>query len=136
MGASRFALNRKAMVWPVLSTALKRQHYPLDVMLLCVRWYLAYSLSLRNLEEMIAERAIGVDHSTVHRWVIKFGAVVRKDVSEPWQCPQQGPFVVSRSSSSWAEAKFWQPELYRDIVNATKPREVRLIQIKARGMCR
>jgi transposase-like protein len=31
----------------------------------------AYSLSLRDLEEMMAERAIGVDHSTVHRWVIE-----------------------------------------------------------------
>jgi putative transposase len=50
---------------------LKRLHYPLDVMLLCVRWYVAYSLSLRNLEEVMAERAVGVDHSTLHRWVIK-----------------------------------------------------------------
>jgi len=37
---------------------LKRLHYPLDVMLLCVRWYVACSLSLRNLEEMMAERGI------------------------------------------------------------------------------
>ena len=35
-----------------------------------MRWYVAYSLSLRNLEEMIAERGFEVDHSTVHRWVI------------------------------------------------------------------
>jgi hypothetical protein len=38
--------------------------------------------------------------------------------SKPWQCLQQGPFVVSRSSSSCAEAKLVQPELYRDIVIA------------------
>ena len=54
-----------------IARVLKRLHYPLDVMLLCVRWYVAYSLSLRNLEEMMAERGIAVDHSTVHRWVIK-----------------------------------------------------------------
>ncbi|MFM0005798.1 IS6 family transposase, partial [Paraburkholderia dipogonis] len=41
------------------------------LILLCVQWYVAYSLSLRNLEEMMAERGIGVDHSTVHRWAIK-----------------------------------------------------------------
>ncbi|MEP6565381.1 MAG: IS6 family transposase [Mesorhizobium sp.] len=41
-------------------------------MLLCVRWYLAYNLSLRDLEEMMAERGLNVDHSTVHRWVIRF----------------------------------------------------------------
>jgi putative transposase len=54
-----------------LAKVLKRLHYPLDVILLCVRWYVAYSLSLRNLKEMIAERGFEVDHSTVHRWVIK-----------------------------------------------------------------
>ena len=37
---------------PGIARVLKRRHYPLDVMLLCVRWYVAYSLSLRNLEEM------------------------------------------------------------------------------------
>ncbi len=47
-----------------------RRHIP-ERCLLCVRWYVAYSLSLRDLEEMMAERGIQVDHSTVHRWVIK-----------------------------------------------------------------
>lgn len=60
---------------PVLNAAvtrvLKRLHYPLEIMLLCVRWYVAYPLSLRQLEEMMAERGLSVDHSTVHRWVIK-----------------------------------------------------------------
>ena len=54
-----------------MAKVLKWLHYPLDVMLLCVRWYVAYWLSLRDLEEMMAERAIGVDHSMVHRWGIK-----------------------------------------------------------------
>ncbi|NPT61963.1 IS6 family transposase [Paraburkholderia sp. 5N] len=54
-----------------IAKVLKRLHYPLDVILLCVRWYVAYSLSLRNLEEMMAERGFEVDHSSVHRWVIK-----------------------------------------------------------------
>jgi len=61
-----------------IAKVLKRLHYPLDVMLLCVRWYVAYSLSLRDLEEMMAERAIGVDHSTVHRWVIKLVPLFEK----------------------------------------------------------
>ena len=51
----------------VLRGVLKRLHYPLEVMLVCVRWYAAYPLSLRNLEEMMAERGIQVDHATVHR---------------------------------------------------------------------
>ncbi|MGF6980031.1 putative transposase [Paraburkholderia sp. JPY465] len=61
----------RATLPPGIGKGLKRLHYPLDVILLCVRWYVAYSLSLRNLEEMMAERGIEVDHSSVHRWVIK-----------------------------------------------------------------
>ena len=55
----------------VLRQVLKRLHYPLDVMLLCVRWYAAYALSLPNLEEITAERGVQVDHATVHRWVLR-----------------------------------------------------------------
>ncbi|MEM5373545.1 IS6 family transposase, partial [Paraburkholderia azotifigens] len=40
---------------PGLAKVLKRLHYPLEVILLCVRWYVAYSLSLRNLAEMMDE---------------------------------------------------------------------------------
>ncbi|WP_429524337.1 IS6 family transposase [Paraburkholderia youngii] len=61
-----------------IGKVLKRLHYPPDVILLCVRWYVAYSLSLRNLEEMMAERGIEVDHSSVHRWVIKLLPVFEK----------------------------------------------------------
>ena len=43
-----------------------------DIILTCVRWYLAYPLSYRNLEEMMAERGVEVDHSNVYRWVQKF----------------------------------------------------------------
>lgn len=46
-------------------------HYPLEVMLVCVRWYAAYPLTLRHIEEMMAERGVIVDHATVHRWAIK-----------------------------------------------------------------
>ena len=42
------------------------------MILLCVRWYLAYNLSLRNLEEMMAERGVSVDHATVGRWVAHY----------------------------------------------------------------
>jgi putative transposase len=54
-----------------LRKVLKRMHYPLEVMLVCVRWYAAYPLSLRHIEEMMAERGVFVDHATVHRWALK-----------------------------------------------------------------
>ncbi|WP_121317670.1 IS6 family transposase [Paraburkholderia sp. RAU2J] len=63
---------------PVVAKVLKRLHYPLEIMLVCVRWYVAYPLSLRNLEEMMAERGMAVDHSTVLRWAIKLLPVLEK----------------------------------------------------------
>jgi transposase-like protein len=50
----------------------KGRHFDRSVILLCARWYLAYNLSLRNLEEMMAERGIKVDHATIHRWIIRY----------------------------------------------------------------
>ena len=55
----------------LIRNAFRRLHYPVDIIAQCVRWYLAYSLSLRNLEEMMAGRGIVVDHSTLHRWVTR-----------------------------------------------------------------
>ncbi|MBD2751170.1 IS6 family transposase [Microvirga sp. BT688] len=50
----------------------KGRHFDRSVIVLCVRWYLAYNLSLRNLEEMMAERGISVDHATIRRWIIRY----------------------------------------------------------------
>ncbi|EKN4696858.1 IS6 family transposase [Yersinia ruckeri] len=62
----------------LIRKAFRRLHYPTDVIAQCVRWYLAYALSLRNLEEMMAERGIFVDHSTLHRWVIRLVPLLDK----------------------------------------------------------
>lgn len=50
---------------------IKRQHFPLEIMRVCVRWYAAYPLSLRNLEKMMAECGVMADHATVQRWALK-----------------------------------------------------------------
>ena len=51
------------------SRNFKGRHFPKPVILLCIRWYLAYSLICRDLQEMMAERGIQVDASTISRWV-------------------------------------------------------------------
>src|SRR6201985_3677948 len=61
-----------------LRKVLKRLHYPLAVMLTCVRWYSAYPLSFRHIEELMAERGMVVDHATVHRWSLKILPVLAK----------------------------------------------------------
>ena len=67
---------RKSSINSALRKVIKRLHYPLEVMLTCVRWYVAYPLSLRHIEEMMQERGVFVDHATVHRWAIKMVPVL------------------------------------------------------------
>jgi transposase-like protein len=50
--------------------------FPPDVVLLAVRWYLRYGLSYRDVEELLAERGIDVDHVTIYRWVQRFTPLV------------------------------------------------------------
>ena len=49
-----------------------RMRFPLDVIFICIRWYATYRLSYRHLEEMMHERGVFVDHSSISRWAIKF----------------------------------------------------------------
>ena len=51
---------------------MKGMRFPKEIILLCVRWYAAYPLSYRNLEEMMQEHGVYVDHCSVSRWAIKF----------------------------------------------------------------
>ena len=52
--------------------SFKGYAYPKEVILQAVPWYLAYTLSYRDIEELLAERGIHVDHATINRWVIAF----------------------------------------------------------------
>ncbi len=52
----------------LIRKSFRRLHFPVDIIAQCVRWYLGYSLSIRNLEEIMAEWGIVVDHSTLHQW--------------------------------------------------------------------
>jgi transposase-like protein len=48
------------------------RHFDREVILLCVRWYLRYKLSLRDLVEMMAERELELAHTTIMRWVQRY----------------------------------------------------------------
>src|SRR5713226_8968880 len=56
----------------------KWRHFEAEIILLCVRWYLRYSLSYRDLEEMMAERGLHVDHTTIYRWVQRYAPELEK----------------------------------------------------------
>jgi transposase, IS6 family len=59
--------------WSV-SSAPAGYRFPREVIAMAVRWYLRYGLSYRDIEELLAERGISVDHVTVYRWVQTFTA--------------------------------------------------------------
>src|SRR5258706_7979001 len=56
----------------------KWRHFEAEIMLLCVRWYLRYALSYRDLEEMMLERNLHIDHTTIFRWVQRYAPEVEK----------------------------------------------------------
>jgi len=56
----------------------KWRHFEAEMILLCVRWYLRYALSYRDLEEMMAERGLKVDHTTIYRWVQQYAPELEK----------------------------------------------------------
>ena len=60
--------------------SFKWKHYAGEIILLNVRWYLKYPLSYRNLKEMMAERGIEVDHTTIMRWVHQYSPEIEKKV--------------------------------------------------------
>ncbi|TXT35128.1 MAG: integrase catalytic region [Comamonadaceae bacterium] len=57
---------------------MKGMRFPKEIILLCIRWYAAYPLSYRNMEEMMQERGVYVDHSSVSRWAVKFLPMLEK----------------------------------------------------------
>ena len=58
--------------------ATKGMRFPIDIILVCIRWYAAYPLSYRHLEEMMEERGVFVDHSLINRWAIRFLPLLEK----------------------------------------------------------
>jgi transposase-like protein len=55
-----------------MAISFKGAHFPPDIILMGVRWYVAYPLSTRHVEELMLERGVRVDHSTINRWVVTY----------------------------------------------------------------
>ncbi len=55
-----------------MAVNLKGAHFPREIILTGVRWYVAYPLSTRHVEELMRERGVHVDHATINRWVVKY----------------------------------------------------------------
>ena len=58
----------------------KRRRFPVEIILLCVRWYCKYAISYRDLAERMQERGVNVDPSTIFRWVQRYAPEIEKRV--------------------------------------------------------
>src|SRR4051794_7176615 len=67
--------------WSSPRSAFAGFRFPAEAIMVAVRWYLGYGLSCREVEELLAERGIEVDHVTVYRWVQRFA---RHSPDERW----------------------------------------------------
>jgi transposase-like protein len=108
----------------VEDAVFKGRHFDRTVILLCIRWYLAYNLSLRNLEEMMGERGISVDHSTIHRWIVRYSPELlerfnlrKRVVNRKWHTDEtyvrvreQWGYLYRAIDSSGATVEFWLSE--------------------------
>jgi hypothetical protein len=77
--------------------------FPADVIVLAVRWYLRFGLSYRDVEELLTERGVEVDHVTIHRWVLRFTPLLaeaarpcRHAVGDRWQVDETYVKVAGR----------------------------------------
>jgi IS6 family transposase len=77
---------------PTAPSAFAGFFFPPDVIVLAVRWYLRFGLSYRDVEELLAERGVAVDHVTIYRWVQRFTPLLaeaarpcRHGVGDRWQ---------------------------------------------------
>jgi putative transposase len=58
--------------------SFKGAHFPQEIILTCVRWYVAYPLSYRHVEELMEERGVSVDHATINRWVLRYSPLLEE----------------------------------------------------------
>ncbi len=62
----------------MMAISFKGAHFPKDIILMGVRWYVAYPLSYRHVEELMEERGVPVDHATIQRWVVTYSPLLEE----------------------------------------------------------
>ena len=61
-----------------MAVSFKGAHFPQDIILMGVRWYVAYPLSYRHVEALLEERGVPIDHATIQRWVVKYSPLLEE----------------------------------------------------------
>src|SRR6266704_3220618 len=94
-----------------MAISFKGAHFPPDVILMGVRWYVAYPLSTRHVEELMEERGVEVDHATINRWVIKYSPLLE----EAFHRRKRQVWVSWRMDETYIKVKGEWHYLYRAV---------------------
>ena len=89
----------------------KGAHFPPEVILMGIRWYVAYPLSTRHVEELMEERRVEVDHSTINRWVIKYSP----QLEEAFHRRKRPVWLSWRMDETYIKVKGEWRSLYRAV---------------------
>src|ERR671927_1228802 len=94
-----------------LAISFKGAHFPTEVILMGVRWYVAYPLSYRHVEELMEERGVPVDHATIQRWVVKYSPLLE----EAFHRRKRPVWVSWRMDETYVKVKGEWRYLYRAV---------------------
>jgi putative transposase len=94
-----------------MPVSFKGAHFPQEIILTGVRWYLAYPLSTRHVEELMEERGVEVDHATINRWVIKYSP----QLEEEFHRRKRPVWVSWRMDETYIKVKGEWRYLYRAV---------------------
>jgi putative transposase len=94
-----------------MAISFKGAHFPKDIILMGVRWYVAYPLSYRHVEELMEERGGPIDHVTIQRWVVKYSP----QLEEAFHRHKRPVWVSWRMDETYIKVKGEWKYLYRAI---------------------
>jgi transposase-like protein len=103
--------NRALWGRPTMTISFKGAHFPQDIILMGVRWYVAYPLSYRHVEELMEERGVPLDHATIQRWVVKYSPLLE----EAFHRRKQPVWVSWRLDETYIKVKGVWHYLYRAV---------------------
>ena len=94
-----------------MAISFKGAHFPPDIILMGVRWYVAYALSYRHVEELLEERGVPIDHATIQRWVVKYSPLLE----EAFHRRKRSVWVSWRMDETYIKVKGQWRYLYRAV---------------------
>ena len=94
-----------------MAVSFKGAHFPQDIILTSVRWYVTYPLSYRHVEELMEERGVSVDHATIQRWVVKYSP----QLEEAFHRRTRPVWVSWRMDETYIKVKGQWRYLYRAV---------------------